>query len=127
MKTFNNFEELKPYYNEQTNTYDFMENGEPIDVEFTFCLVIKANIDARNINALDIDAGDIDARNINALDINALDINALNINAWNINAKEIIFWAVCVAYNNIKCTSIKGSRKNAKYFCLDGEVTIKKD
>lgn len=95
MKTFNSIEELKPYYNEDTNTYEFMENGMRMDVGFTFDLKVDSHIYARDINA----------RNINALDIN--------------------YYAVCFAYNNITCTSIQGRRDNAKHFVLDGEITIK--
>jgi hypothetical protein len=96
-----------------------------------FNLTVKGNlnaldINASNINALDIKASNIDARNIDAGDINAGDINASNINALDINALDISYYAVCFAYQNITCKSIKGSRNNAKHFCLDGEITIKK-
>ena len=127
MKTFNNIEEMKHYYNKQTNTYDFIEDNELIDVEFTFELTINANINACDINALDINARDINAENINAWDIKARNINALDINARDIKAKKISFYAVCFAYYAIQCTSIIGRRENAEYFGLDGGVTIKKD
>ena len=90
------------------------------------------DITARNINARNIAAGDIYARNINAVDINAWNINAGDIDAWNINAENITaeniyYYALCCAYNNINCKSIKGRRHNCKHFVLDGEVIIKKD
>jgi hypothetical protein len=150
MKTFNSLEEMKPYYNEKTNAYEFRENGIWTDVKFAFDLSVMAdinawnikacnidarNINARNIDACNIDAGEINAGEINAGEINAGDINACNINArnikadniqaWNINANEITYFAVCFAYNNIVCTKIEGWRKNAKHFCLDGEIIIK--
>ena len=135
MKTFNSLEEMKPYYNEKTNAYEFRENGTWIDVNFAFDLSVVAdikacNIDAYNINACNINACNIDARNINAYNIKARNINAWNIdagniNAWNIDAGEITYLAVCFAYNNIVCTKIEGRRKNAKHFCLDGEIIIK--
>ena len=92
----------------------------------------RRNIDAENITAWNIDAWninavDIDAWNINAVDINAVDINAWDINAVDINAWDISYYAVCSAYNNITCKSIEGRRENAKHFCLDGEITIKKE
>lgn len=144
MKTFNSLKEMKPYYNEKTNAYEFSENGTWIDVEFAFDLSVVAdikacNIDAYNINARNITAGEINARNITACNIDAGDINAddisagninaddisaRNINAWNIDAGEITYFAVCFAYNNIVCTKIEGRRKNAKHFCLDGEIII---
>jgi hypothetical protein len=96
-------------------------------------LIVEGNIICKgglwNINALDINAGDINARNINAWDINAgdinaWDINALDIKAGDINAKNINYYAICYAYKNIKCKSIKGRRNNCKHFCLDGEIKI---
>lgn len=111
MKTFNNLEEMQPYYNENTNTYEFIENQKMIDVEFGFDL----NID-RSINA----------RNIYARNIYARNIKAWNINAGNIKANKISFNAVCFAYKTFVCNTIKGIRENAKYFCLDSDVAINK-
>ena len=137
MKTFNSIEELKPYYNEKTNTYEFVENGMKMDVEFTFDLNVASHILARNINAgninawdintINIDAMDIDAMDINALNINARDINVGGINAWNINANDISYYAVCFAYKNIVCKSINGRRDNCKHFVLDGEIIFKEE
>ena len=87
--------------------------------------IIAWNIEALNINAEDINAWDINAKDINAEDINARDINAKDINAEDINALNINYYAVCFAYKNINCTSIKGHRNNAKHFVLDGKITIK--
>src|SRR3990167_3368979 len=102
--------------------------NEDVEFECSFSieasLKIAGNINARDINAGDINAGNINAWDINARDINALDINAGNINAWDINAWDITFYAVCFAYMKFVCKSIKGRRKNSKYFCLDGEVEI---
>ena len=115
MKTFKNLEEIKPYYNKKTNTYEFFENEKLLDVELKFDLNVDSNIHAGNINAWDI----------NACDINAWNINACDINAWDINAWDIIFNAVCFAYKTFVCKSIKGKRDNNKYFCLDSDVVIK--
>jgi len=89
------------------------------------------NINAGDINAEDIKAGDINAvdikaRDIKAWDINAGDINAVDINAGDIKAKNISYYAVCFAYHNIECDSIKGRRENSKHFCLGGKITIRK-
>lgn len=142
MKTFNNLVEMQPYYDKDTNTYDFMENGLYFEAYIAFDLSIDSNIKAWNIkaqviNALDINAWNISAHNIKALnidaqdikayDINACNIDALNIRALDINAQDISFYAVCFAYNTFVCKSITGRRENAKYFCLDSEVIIKKD
>ena len=142
MKTFKNLEEIKPYYNEETNTYEFIENNRLIDVKIDFGLNIECNIKASDIKALDINAWDINAwsisaKNINAQDIDALDISAWDIKAWNIKAcdiksvnikaNKISFTAVCFAYETFVCNSIKGTRPNSKYFCLDSEIVIKGD
>ena len=134
-KEFNSLEEIEEYYDEKSNTYIFIENGEYIDlVVFNFDLDTCANINARcidamNINAVDIRAWDIDARdidacNIEAWDIYAWDIYACNIAAENIKAKNISYFAVCFASDNIKCNSIIGRRDNAKHFVLDGKLEI---
>ena len=153
VKEFNSLEEIEEYYDKETNTYIFKENGEHIDlVIFNFDLNVEANIEAYdietcdinvwNINACNIKANNIYANNINAnhikahniyaLDIKvkniiANDISAGDINAWNIDANDISYWAVCFAYNSIKCNSITSKRENHKHFVLDGELVVKED
>lgn len=143
MKTFKNLEEIKPYYNEETNTYEFIENNRLIDVKIDFGLNIECNINAHDIKARDIKASeDIKAIDIKAIDIRVRDINACDIQAGNIKAKyiiardisaeninvnKILFNAVCFAYETFVCNSIKGTRPNSKYFCLDSEIVIKGD
>ena len=152
-KEFNSLEEIQKYYDVKSNTYVFKENGNYINnVVFNFDLKVRANIiavdiNAHNINAYDIDAGDIiagdidakniDAYNIDALNIKAGDIDAVNIKvnnidcgnieAINIKALDINYFAVCFAYYNIKCRSIKGKRNNAKHFVLDGKLEIEEN
>jgi len=82
------------------------------------------DIEARDIKARDIKARDIKAWNIEARDIKARDIKAWNIEACDIKARDISFYAVCFAYNNIKCKSIEGRRDNSKYFSFDGKIII---
>ena len=94
--------------------------------------IVAGHINAGNINAKDIDACDIDALNIKAGDIDAVNIKANNIDcgnieAINIKALDINYFAVCFAYYNIKCRSIKGKRNNAKHFVLDGKLEIAND
>lgn len=76
MKTFNSIKEIQKYYNENTTTYEFVEDGKLLDVKFAFDLDIESHIKA----------GDIKARNIDALNITAGNITAMNIDAWDINA-----------------------------------------
>ena len=94
------------------------------------CNINADNIKVRDINAVNIDAWNIDAYNIKAEDIITGDISACNIeagdiNAWNINACDISYWAVCFAYNSIKCNSITSKRENHKHFVLDGKLEVK--
>ena len=109
-------------------------------------IIVKGNIDAEDITAVDIDAEDItawnidawdidagninarniDAGNIDAWDINAGNINARDINAGDIDAGDIKYYAACLAYQNIACTSITAKRnKHCDPVCLDGKLTIK--
>ena len=102
-KKFNRLEEIQKYYNKETNTYVFKENGFYIDlVVFNFNLSIDANI-----NACDINACDINAEDINACDINTCDINARNIDAKNIDALDII------AYGDINACDINAGNIKA--------------
>ena len=144
-KEFNNLEEIEKYYNKETNTYVFNENGKYIDlVVFDFDLNVEANIKAldinacdiyamninsMNIDAYDIKANDIYARNINACNIDAMNINSMNIDAcdikaYDIKANDISYYAICVAYKDIRCKSIKGIRENAKHFVLNGVLEV---
>ena len=144
IKEFSSLEEIQKYYNKETNTYVFKENGFYIHlVKFNFNLRISANIDAldiqaNNIQANNINAWDINVDDINACDITACDISARNIDAENIDALDIIACgdinaldischAICVAYGNIKCKSIIGFGKDAKHFAIDGELEVAED
>ena len=125
IKEFNNIDEIQKYYDENTSTYIFKENVGYIElVKFNFDLNTKANIKALNIYACNIKALNINALNIYACDIDVNDIKAHDINALNINANNISYYAVCFAYDNIKCKSIKGRKYNAKHFVLDGTLEI---
>ena len=134
IKEFNNMEEIQKYYDKKTNTYNFKEDGQGIElIKFNFDLNIKSNIECRNIigkniTAYDINACDIIALNINASDIIAFDINALDIKAWDIDACDIIastidadhisYFEKCISFFCIKYKSIKGRRPNAKHYVL---------
>ena len=127
-KVFNSLDEIQKYYDEKSNTYIFKEYGMYINlVIFNFDLNVKSNIYAwniygKNINALNINAKDIYACRLDANDIKVHDISALSINANNIN-----YYAICYAYENIKCKSIKGRKYNSKHFVLDGKLEVLED
>jgi hypothetical protein len=99
--------------------------------------ITTRDIDARNIDAWEIKARDIKARDIKALnittrdidagEIKARDIDARNIDAWDIkslkiDALNITYFSFCIAYESFKCRTTKGTRKNAKHFCLDSAI-----
>lgn len=102
MLIFNNLQEMKPYYNQETRTYVFEE-----DIKLNFNLEVDANICA--------------------WDINALDITTRNITALNIDARDISYWAICIAYWSFKCKSVNGRRENSIHECLDQEIEFVKD
>ena len=128
VKEFNSLEEIQKYYDKNTNTYVFRENDRYIDlVKFNFDLNVNANIDAHDIIAWAINAHDIYAYDIKVDDIIANDIYANNIHAIVIKAYDISYYAVCFAYNSIKCKSIEGRRHNAKHFVLDGVLEVEEN
>ena len=122
MKTFYNIEEMKKFYNQETNLF-YIEDS----MELKFNLDCTWDINAYDINAWTINARDINARHIKARNIKARDINAVNINAFDINARDINYYAVCFAYYNIRCKSIKGERDNCREFVLDGNIIIEEE
>ena len=128
IREFNSLKEIQKYYDKDKNIYEFMENGSYIDlVKFHFDLKVSTNIVARDIIAWNINAHDIYANDIRADEIIANDIYADNINAIVIKAYDISYYAVCFAYNSIKCKSIEGRRKNAKHFVLDGKLEVEEN
>ena len=112
MITFNNIEEVNKLIKDGVlNVND--------DIEIAFDgFDIKADIKCRNIYSEGY------LRDLSAHDISAHDISVNNISANNILANDISYYAVCFAYKNITCKSIKGRRDNSKHFSLDGKVTI---
>ena len=89
-KVFNSIEEMKRYYDEETNTYRFRENYKLIDeIIINFDLNIESNIEARDVRATSITAKNIQARDITVWDINACDIGSSCINAGVIQARNV--------------------------------------
>lgn len=107
-KEFNSLEEIKKYYDKESNTYIFKEDNKYIDsVIFNFDLNVDANIEVNDIHAQNIKVRNIIANNIDALDIS--------------------YYAVCFADQNIKCKSIKGRIEKATHFVLDGKLEVDKN
>ena len=116
MITINKMEDMQKYYDANINTYVFDDH-----VRFNCDIAVNAHI-----RALDINARDISARDIKAQDTHARDIDAWIIETRNIKARYILYSAVCFAYKNITCKSIKGRRPNCRHFVLDGEIKEEK-
>ena len=89
------------------------------DLQITFDCKIPCSIEACNINAFNINAYDIEA-----YDIKADNIKADNIEADNITANNIEYYALCIAYESLKCKLISGRRENSFHKCLDQEIEI---
>ena len=90
VRVFNNLEEMKRYYDEETDSYIFKENGKFIDeIIINFDLNVESDIVANNVRATNITANYIEAWNITVWDIKACDINSGNINAGMIQARDI--------------------------------------
>ena len=89
-KVFNNLEEMKRYYDEETDTYIFKENDEFIDeIIINFDLNVESDIVACVVRATSITAKNIHARNITAWEINAYDIESRCIDVGVIQARDI--------------------------------------
>ena len=124
MKIIKDNEELKSYIVDGVAKFN-----ESIKCDFDVCIdadIAAHNISAHNIDAWNIKAQDIKAYDIKAINIDAYDIDANNIDANNIDAVNIYYYAYCIAYNSLLCSSIKGKRRNSIHKCLDGEIEIKK-
>lgn len=102
----NNLNELKKYYNKQSNAYMVYDewNDEPLDVKLTFDLDIDAhlwcyNLDAKDINVhgYNIEANDIDAGDIIAHNIDANNIDAIRIEATDIRCNNFIYAGTIIA------------------------------
>ena len=89
------------------------------DLQITFDCKIPCSIEACNINAFNINAYDIEA-----YDIKADNIKADNIEADNITAHNIEYYALCIAYESLKCKLISGRRENSFHKCLYQEIEI---
>ena len=79
-----------------------------------FNLIIKGNLNCR----------DLKCRDLKCRDLNCWNLNCRNLSCCDLKARNISYYAVCFAYKNIECETIKGRRKNCKHFVLDGKIII---
>ncbi|MCK9575225.1 MAG: hypothetical protein WCX32_04000 [Clostridia bacterium] len=118
MLIFNDYSQLKKYYNENKKTFIFTEHGELADIEINFeippylsktlnilandvsssCTLIGKNIDCNNLECPNLDFGHIDCNNIT---------NVESISAISIQTKKI------TNVGTITCTRIKCDYLNA--------------
>ena len=156
-KVFNSIEEMKNYYDEETNTYNFRGKNTIEKIILNFDLNIESDIVAYDIRATSITAKNIHARDIMVWEINACDIKAININAGviqardidglhiksmniyardikvygfttvNIYARDIIYITRCIAYGDFKCNSIKCELPRPSHYTFYGKLEVTKN
>ena len=133
MKIIKDNEEFKSYivdgvakFNENILCYFDICIDADIDAMNITAWNIKArNVIANEINVWNITAADISSNSIIANDITALgDITAADIGARKITARKINYWAFCIAYQSLKCSSIAGGRSNSIHKCLDSPIEV---
>jgi hypothetical protein len=93
---------------------------------FTESLIVEGNIFGKNGGRFNLFVkGDLNCLDLNCWDLTCRDLNCWNLTSRDLNCKgNINYYAVCFAYRNIKCKSIKGRRENCKHFVLDGGIII---
>ena len=97
------------------------------DTTFDESLIVKGNIFGKNGIRYNLRVrGDLNCLNLNCLDLNCLNLNCDDLICWDLNCRDnVSYYAICFAYKNIKCKSIKGRRSNCKEpFVLDGTIEI---
>ena len=140
VRVFNNLEEMKRYYDEETDSYIFKENGKFIDeIIINFDLNIESNIEAHNVRGTSITAKNIHVWDISAWEINACDIESRcidvgvirardiytsTIEAMDIYARDIVYTASCSAYEAFKCNSIKCGHQIPLHYSLYGKLEV---
>ena len=77
-----------------------------------------------NFNGRNFTGRDFNGWNFNGVDFNGGDFTGRNFNGGNFTGKDISYYAVFIANQSVKCTSIKGRRDNSIHKCLDGKIEI---
>lgn len=117
MLSFHSIAEMEPY--RRGWGYDFRrEDGSPEDVIF--------HCDFRQ-NLADIVCGLLIGKDIQCRRLVAGIVKCYNLTAERIDADTIEYYAVCAAYKEFSCRSARGTRQNARHFCLDREITYKEE
>ena len=117
MLSFHSAAEMQPF--KRGDRYAFRrEDGTPEDIWLHFSF--------RWITA-DIVCGNLIGRDICCRNLVADNVRCYNLTAEKIDAGAIEYYAVCAAYKEFSCRSAKGTRRNARHFCLDKEITYKEE
>lgn len=78
-------------------------------------------------NLADIVCGILIGKDIQCRQLVAANVRCYNLTAEKIDADTIEYYAVCAAYKEFSCRSAKGTRQNARHFCLDKEIRYKEE
>ena len=112
---------MKIYKTQEEVTDDITHGVLAIDgdVRFECNISIKASIVVTD--------GDLNCRDLNCLGLTCRDLNCRDLNCLNLKCRDLSYYALCLAYYSIKCTSYKARREvHQEPICLDGELTIGK-
>ncbi len=118
MLSFHSQEEMAPYRKGNKGYVFRQEDGSPEDVSLHFHF--------RSLQD-DIICGALMCRDIQCRNLTAQNVSCYNLTAEKIDADNIDYYAVCAAYESFTCRSVHGKRRNARHFCLDGEIEYKKE
>ena len=113
MLSFWNKGEMEPYLQGRKGYVFRKEDGSPEDVWLHF--------DFRGVTD-NITCGHLIGREIYCRQLTAGNMRCYNLTAEKIHARNIEYFALCVAYKEFTCRSAKGTRENARHFCLDKEI-----
>ena len=99
------------------------------DVRFECDISIKASIVVTkgNLNCWNLKCFDLTCWDLKCFDLTCWDLNCENLTCGNLKCRDLTYYALCIAYQSITCTSYKARREvHQKPICLDGELTISK-
>ena len=105
---------------------------EEVNADITHgVLVIKGDVrfecDISIGASIVVTKGDLNCLNLNCFDLTCRNLDCWNLTCFNLTCRDLTYYALCFAYQSIKCTSYKTRREvHQKPICLDGEITIVK-
>ena len=116
-------------YNENQKDHSFKSWTKNYALDYSICLIcnIKNSSQISHLNSKELKriVKGLTKAKSNIEHNRSDNIKYKDITAQNIKADDISYYALCFAYNNIKCKTITGRRNKHKHFVLDGELMIK--